>query len=246
MTNSANTEVFVHTFTAEVNRIQDLTHDVRAIELRLLEPDSMAFKAGQFVSFEVPKEGQPRPVTRPYSIASSPGQQDRLLLILNLVKDGPGSNYLFSLREESRTEFKGPAGAFYLRDDATKDLLFVATGTGIAPIRSMILARLEHASPRSVTLFWGLRSQRDLYLQEELQALVKAHPTFSYVTTLSRPDPGWEGAVGRVTAVVERRVSSVANLAVYLCGGSGMIKDVTARLNAKGLCPIYREKYYDD
>lgn len=232
-------------FTAEVSRIQDLTYDVRAIELRLLEPGTMTFKAGQFISFEVPKEGQPRPVTRPYSIASPPGQRDRLLLILNLVKDGPGSNYLFSLREGSRTEFKGPAGAFYLRDDATRDLLFVATGTGIAPIRSMILAQLERASSRAVTLFWGLRSQRDLYLQDELQALAQAHPKFSYVATLSRPDSGWEGAVGRVTALIEQRVSSVANLAVYLCGGSGMIKDVTARLNAKGLCPIYREKYYD-
>lgn len=233
-------------FTAEVSRIQDLTHDVRAIELRLLEPSDIAFKAGQFISFEVPKEGQPRPVTRPYSIASPPRQRDRILLLLNLVQGGPGSTYLFSLREGSRTEFKGPAGAFYLRDDGAKDLLFVATGTGIAPLRSMILAQLERASAQSVTLFWGLRGQRDLYLQDELQALALAHSKFSYVTTLSRPEPGWEGASGRVTALIEQRIPSVTNLAVYLCGGSGMIKDVTARLHAKGLCPIYREKYYDD
>lgn len=142
-------------FTAEVSRIQTFTHDVRAIELRLLEPGPITFKAGQFVSFEVPKEGHPRPVTRPYSIASPPSQRDRLLLILNLVKDGPGSNYLFSMREGSRTEFKGPAGAFYLRDDQERGLLFVATGTGIAPLRSMILAQLERASSQSVTLFWG-------------------------------------------------------------------------------------------
>ena len=76
-------------------------------------------------------------------------------------------------------------------------------------------------------------------------ALAADHLNFSLVTTLSRPDPGWEGASGRVTAVIDAQVSSVGNLAVYLCGGSGMIKDVTARLNAKGLCPIYREKYYD-
>ncbi len=233
-------------FTAEVSRIQDLTHDVRAIELQLLEPSSITFKAGQFVSFEVPKEGLPRPVTRPYSIASPPGQRDRLLLVLNLVQGGPGSSYLFSLREGSHTQFKGPAGAFYLRDDGARDLLFVATGTGIAPLRSMILAQLERATSQSVTLFWGLRSQRDLYLQEELQELARTYPKFSCVMTLSRPEPGWEGASGRVTALVEQRVSSVTNLAVYLCGGSGMIKDVTARLSAKGLCPIYREKYYDD
>ncbi len=233
-------------YSAEVSRIQDVTHDVRTIELRLLEPGEITFKAGQFVSFEVPTEGLPRPVTRPYSIASSPDERDRILLILNLVQGGPGSSYLFSLQEESRIEFKGPAGVFYLRDDGTKDLLFVATGTGIAPFRSMILAQLERSASQSVTLFWGLRSQRDLYLQDELKALTQAYPKFSYVTTLSRPEPGWEGCVGRVTALIDQRISSVTNLAVYLCGGSGMIKDVTGRLNAKGLCPIYREKYYDD
>ncbi|HMV55890.1 MAG TPA: FAD-binding oxidoreductase [Nitrospira sp.] len=236
----------MNTFTAEVSRIQDLTHDVRAIELRLLEPASITFKAGQFVSFEVPKEGHPRPVTRPYSIASPPEQRERILLVLNLVQGGPGSNYLFSLREGNRTSFKGPAGAFYLRDDGTKDLCFVATGTGIAPVRSMILAQLQRRPDRPVTLFWGLRSQRDLYWQDEWAALAAIHPHLTVVTTLSRPEPGWQGASGRVTALVEERITSVRNLAVYLCGGNGMIKDVTARINAKGLCPIYREKYYDE
>lgn len=236
----------MNTFTAEVSRIQDLTHDVRAIELRLLEPASITFKAGQFVSFEVPKEGHPRPVTRPYSIASPPEERERILLVLNLVQGGPGSNYLFSLREGNRTSFKGPAGAFYLRDDGTKDLCFVATGTGIAPVRSMILTQLQRQPDRPVTLFWGLRSQRDLYWQDEWAALAAIHPHLTVVTTLSRPEPGWQGASGRVTALVEERITSVRNLAVYLCGGNGMIKDVTARINAKGLCPIYREKYYDE
>jgi NAD(P)H-flavin reductase len=166
--------------------------------------------------------------------------------VLNLVQGGPGSGYLFSLREGSRTSFKGPAGAFYLKDDGDRELLFVATGTGIAPMRSMILAQLQRAPDRPVTLFWGLRSQRDLYWQDEWAALALAHPNFIVVTTLSRPEPGWSGAHGRVTALVEERITSVRNLAVYLCGGSAMIKDVTARINAKGLCPIYREKYYDE
>jgi len=236
----------VNTYRAEVCRIQDLTHDVREIELRLLDPLTITFKAGQFVSFEVPKEGQPRPVTRPYSIASPPRQDDRILLVLNLVQGGPGSSYLFSLREGERTSFKGPAGAFYLRDDGDRELLFVATGTGIAPMRSMILAQLHRQPDRPVTLFWGLRSQRDLYWQDELATLAAAYSRFTVVTTLSRPEPGWQGVTGRVTALLDEQVQSVANLAVYLCGGSAMITDVTARINAKGLCPIYREKYYDE
>jgi NAD(P)H-flavin reductase len=236
----------VQLFTAEVTCYNDLTHDVREIELRLLDPKEIRFKPGQFVSFEVKKEGFPQPVTRPYSIASPPSHTERILLLLNLVPGGPGSTYLFGLREGDRTQFKGPAGAFYFRQDSPRDVLFVATGTGIAPIRSMMFHQLEREAAQSVTLFWGLRSQRDLYYEDELAALAKTHPKFSFVMTLSRPEPGWPGMTGRVTRLVEERITSVKNLAVYLCGNNGMLKDVTAVLSQKGLCPIYREKYYDD
>ena len=233
-------------FQAKAERIRDLTHDVREIGFRLLAPAEIDFKAGQFVSFEVVHPTFNRPVTRPYSIASPPSQGDGITLLLNLIPGGPGSTYLFSLKEGDHTQFKGPTGAFYLRDDATRDPLFVATGTGIAPIRSMLLDRLERAPSRAATLYWGLRSERDLYYQDELEALARRHANFSFLTTLSRPEGNWQGPTGRVTRLVDERIASVANLAVYLCGNSGMIKDVSALINRRGLCPIYREKYYDD
>jgi NAD(P)H-flavin reductase len=232
-------------FQAEVARVIDLTHDVREIELRLLEPKEIHFKAGQFVSFEVPSSGRVAVLTRPYSIASPPDISDRITLVFNLVAGGPGSTYLFGLREGDKTQFKGPAGSFYLREDG-RDLLLVATGTGIAPLRSMLLAELARDSPRRVTLIWGLRSQRDLCYQEELSELIRSHPRCSVLTTLSRPEPGWAGLTGRVTAFVEKDIISVKNLSVYLCGNGRMIKEVTAILNGKGLCPIYREKYYEE
>ena len=233
-------------FTAGVDGIRNLTHDVREIRFALRKPGEIAFKAGQFVSFEVvnPKTG--RPVSRPYSILSPPSQQDAVTLLLNLVPDGPGSTYLFSLKKGDETQFKGPAGNFYLRDDPAKDLLFVATGTGIVPVWSMLHDRLERGSDRSITLFWGLRSQRDLYYQDELAALARKHANFTAIMTLSRPEPGWTGMTGRVTRLIEEHVRSVANLSVYLCGNSTMIADVMALINKKGVCPIYREKYYDD
>lgn len=231
-------------FRAQVERIRDLTHDVREIDLRLGEPPAIGFKAGQFLSFEVGRDALNRTIVRPYSIASPPSQGERVLLVLNLVQGGPGSTYLFGLRVGDETQFKGPTGAFYLRDDPARDLLFVATGTGIAPLRSMLYALSERGFPRPVTLYWGLRSQRDLYYQDELEALARAHPNFSFITTLSRPEDGWTSERGRVTPLVEARIASVQNLAVYLCGNEGMIKDVTAVLQKKGLCPIYREKYY--
>ena len=233
-------------FTARVSRVHDLTHDVREIELRLKEPPAIAFKAGQFLSFEVGRDALNRTIVRPYSIASPPSQAEVLTLLFNLVPGGPGSTYLFSLRAGDETQFKGPTGAFYLREDPARDLLFVATGTGIAPLRSMLYALSERGFPRQVTLYWGLRSQRDLYYQDELVAWAGAHPKFTFVTTLSRPEDGWHGERGRVTRLVEERVASVQNLAVFLCGNSGMIQDVTQIVQKKGLCPIYREKYYDD
>lgn len=234
----------IGSFQARVSRVRDLTHDVRELELTLCAPKEITFKAGQFISFDVLKEGYPYPITRPYSIASPPVISDRVLLLFNLVPGGPGSTYLFSLHEGSTVSFKGPAGSFYLREDPTKQVLLVATGTGIAPFRSMLLTQLERSSVQPVTLIWGLRYEHDLYYQDELRALAERHRQFSFVTTLSRPGPSWTGAKGRVNGLVQERVTSVRDLAVYLCGNNDMIKEVTATIQAKGLCPIYREKYY--
>lgn len=236
----------IHRFTAKVIAVHQLTHDVRQIDLRLVEPPEIRFKAGQFVSFDVPDPRTGRTVTRPYSIVSPPSSTQTISLLLNLVPHGPGSTYLFGLREGDETSFAGPAGNFYLREDPTRDLLFVATGTGIAPFRSMLLANAECPVPSRATLFWGLRSQRDLYYQDELARLSRDLPGNLHVVTLSRPEPGWEGPSGRVTTLVEREIHDVKRLAVYLCGNSGMIVEVTRIIQAKGLCPIFREKYYDD
>lgn len=233
-------------FRARVDRIRNLTHDVREITLGLLDPPQIVFKAGQFISFEVVKEELKFPLVRPYSIASPPSQRETVTLLLNLIPGGPGSTFLFGLKEGGETCFSGPAGSFYLRDDPARDPFFVATGTGIAPFRSMLLTHFERGTPRAATLYWGLRSQRDLYYQDELETLARTHPNFSFLPTLSRPEDGWTGARGRVTRLVEERIASVANLDVYLCGNSGMIKEVTEIVRKKGLCPIHREKFYDE
>jgi len=236
----------VETYTAQVESIKNLTHDVRRLDLRLIEPKAIKFRPGQFVSFEMPDPQTGRLLTRAYSIASQPSRSGIITLLFNLVSGGPGSGFLFHLKTGEKTQFKGPAGHFYLRDDSERELLFVASGTGIAPIRSMLLANAERPDPRPATLFWGLRSQQDLYEQEELAELRRRTPTFTAITTLSRPDPGWPGESGRVLRLIEERITTVKHLAVYLCGNSAMIADAISLLQKKGLCPIYREKYYDD
>jgi NAD(P)H-flavin reductase len=231
----------LQTFAAQVARVEDLTHDVRVLSLELREPGEIHFQAGQFVSFKVPKAGLRFPVTRAYSIASAPSNPRTIELLFNLVPGGPGSTFLFSLKHGEPVRFRGPAGTFVLREYPDRRLLFVATGTGIAPIRSMIHTRLP--SPTPVTLIWGVRHERDLYFQDEFATLAARYPEFSYTMTLSRPSPAWTGAVGHVQSLVEAHTSQWNDAAVYVCGSRPMIESVIALVRSRGTCPIHREQY---
>jgi NAD(P)H-flavin reductase len=233
----------MQSFSARLTAFRDLTYDVRQIALALLDPPEMRFIAGQFVSFEIARPGSDITATRPYSIASSPTDLTSVQLLFNRVSGGPGSGYLFSLQPGDVTAFKGPVGSFTLRDSA-RDILFVATGTGIAPIRSMLRALTEAGSTRRITLLWGLRSERDLYYQDELTDLRDRLPQFSFTTTLSQPGANWSGAAGRVVPLVVSEIDTVANLDVYLCGNGSMIREVRDVIRRMGVCPIYTEQYY--
>ena len=232
----------LQTFAAQVGRVDSLTHDVRVVALDLRDPPDIRFQAGQFVSFQVPKPGLPFPVTRPYSIASPPTSPHTIELLFNLVPGGPGSSFLFSLNAGDPVSFRGPAGTFVLRDYPDRRLLFIATGTGIAPIRSMLRTRLP--SPTPVALIWGLRHERDIYYHEELDSLAAQYPEFSYIITLSQPSPEWTGATGRVQSALEAPTTRVDDLAVYVCGSRAMIESVTALIRSRGICPIHREQYF--
>ena len=130
-------------FRARVSRVKDLTHDVRELDLDLVSPREIAFVAGQFISFQIQLPEALHPITRPYSIASPPRQSWRVTLLFNRVPGGPGSGFLYGLRPGDEVEFTGVAGMFQLENAPGRDVLFVATGTGIAPIRSMLLDLLD-------------------------------------------------------------------------------------------------------
>ena len=108
----------------------------------------------------------------------------------------------------------------------------------------MLGALADAGSTRRITLYWGLRSERDIYYQDELTVLRNRLPRFSSTTTLSQPSDSWRGAIGRVVPLVVEEITSVANLDVYLCGNGSMIRDVRDAIRRKGLCPIYTEQYH--
>lgn len=230
---------------ALVSRVDNLTHDVRAITLRIEPPIRLRFAAGQFVSFSIQRPGQRFAMTRAYTIASAPDIDDEIVLLLNLVDGGPGSEYLFGLQVGDRTTFRGPYGSFVLPAN-DRPLLLVATDTGIAPFMSMLPWLATHTPQRTATLIWGLRSQRDVYYQRELASLATRMPNLTCITTLFQPGDGWRGPTGRVQAALQAQVPSVIDLEAYICGGSAMIQDVVGWLRARGECAIHREPYYKD
>jgi NAD(P)H-flavin reductase len=108
----------------------------------------------------------------------------------------------------------------------------------------MLWALADEGSTRRITLVWGLRSERDLYYQDELTDLRDRLPQFSFTTTLSQPSANWSGSAGRVVPLVVSEIDTVANLDVYLCGNGSMIREVRDIIRRTGLCPIYTEQYY--
>jgi len=233
---------------SEVIEVKHLTYDVKEISLKLIDPPLLEFAAGQYIAIEITetKDGHQRLNNRPYSIVSPPEEREVIKLCANLVPGGPGSTYLHSLQVGEKVPFLYPLGFFTIKD-RTMSLLFVATGTGIVPIKSMILHLLRSGSQRPMMLLWGLRKEEDLYYQSEFTALARKYPFFKYLLTLSQPSPEWEGLRGRVTHRIHHEIETVENLEAYLCGSLTMIKEIRSILLEKGLPKksIHFEKFYD-
>ncbi|GJL64612.1 MAG: hypothetical protein NPIRA04_32660 [Nitrospirales bacterium] len=232
-------------YTGRIEEIRDLAPNIRELTLSIVEPSSgkLDFLPGQAIAVEIESSNIPTPSVRYYSLASPPIQSTRLTLLLSLADQGIGSTYLFEQSEGAKVRFQGPHGSFHLNRAENRHRLFVATGTGIAPFLSMLHTLFETTPSHSITLFWGLRSERDVYYQEELQALADTHACFSFVMTLSRAQLSWKGETGRVTELVAN-LPSVEDLAVYVCGHKTMVKEVTNIVRGKGSCPIYQEQFF--
>jgi ferredoxin-NADP reductase len=200
-----------------------------------------AFVPGQFLSVTA-TIGEDE-ITRAYSIVSVP-DGNRFALCANLVQEGCLSPFLFSLRPGDEIDFKGPYGAFILRRPAS-DSIFVATGTGIAPFRSMLLSYLAAHPDRQFTLIFGVRHEQGLLYHDELSALAETHPNFHYLPTLTRPPDHWTGRAGRVQQPAIEALGDRRDIDVYICGLREMVDDMRLRLKEIGLDRkrIIYEKY---
>lgn len=233
----------VQEYTCQVKSRRMLTPTV--FEL-VIEPErSLSFQAGQFISIVIPGAGpKGRDLRRAYSIASSP-ESSQIELCIKRVENGPGTTYLYQLKEGSSFRGFAPYGDFVFEPKAARHAIFIATGTGIAPFRAMVHSNhFRNAPPLSATFLLGVRTEDEvLYLEEFSKA-----PGIKWVPMVSRPEGKWNGVRGRVTDYLRGLGVDFPWLETdyYLCGNGDMIKEVKSILAERGVekDSIYQEKYY--
>lgn len=224
---------------------RELAPEVHHFEFEVPGVETFHFTPGQFVSVIERTDG--KEITRAYSIAS-PRDGNRFELCLNRVEDGIVSPYLFNLKPGDELEVGEPLGYFTLRHPGRR-AVFVATGTGIAPFRSMLLDHLPKTQPH-ITLLFGVRYERGLLYRDELENLVQKYNSFRFLPTVTRPAAGWAGRTGRVQAHLDEALGmksyeDQSTIDVYVCGLKEMVDDVRADLKRRGFDrkQIIYEKY---
>ena len=225
-------------FRCRVEGLRDLTDRIKEVRLRLTEPDAITFKPGQYVQFQVPEYEQcPESVYRAYSIASPSHEPSDITLVVTRAPGGLATTYIHEvLREGDEATFNGPYGEFYLRD-SDREIFMVATGSGLAPIMSIVHRIAREGISRKATLIFGARRRADLFYLGEIEALKEKIPGLEVIPILSDPEEEdrWEGEVGRVTDVLERIIENGANKEAYLCGHPAMIEATVELLKEKGI-----------
>lgn len=199
------------------------------ILVELEKPAGFTFTAGQFIQFFTPHEGKIKKTA--YSIASAP-DDPTLQFVIKVYDDGITSQALMQDNAVgSRIEISEVQGRFTVDQDSDSDL-FVATGTGIAPVMSMIRDELIYKkSTKEIILYFGVRHMTALFWQEELEALAAEYPNFTCTITLSQPEEAWEGPQGRVTAHL---TADHVQHHTYLCGSAPMVMEVRKLLLSHG------------
>lgn len=212
--------------------------DVMRVVLRFPPNASPRYLPGQYVDI-IGVGG----IRRSYSLANQPRNDGKVELHIRSVEGGQMSAYWFGLAKAGDLlRLEGPKGSFFLRDVAGLDLIFLATGTGIAPVKAMLegLAdRVAGGLPRSISVFWGGRYAADLYWEPEIAGL----SALEFIPVLSRAMQDWAGEHGHVQQALIRRQPNLANTVVYACGSQSMIDSAYTELIAAGLSP---KRFYSD
>ena len=216
-----------------VEKVEKLCHDVIALHLKLPPVAPLQFLAGQYVDL-ITRDG----MRRSFSIANPPEDNSMLVLHIRKVPGGAFTDIVFAgLPLKTLLRIEGPLGGFFLREDSDRPVIMMAGGTGIAPLRSMLLHAIETGFDRPVQLYWGVRGERDLYERDLIQELAEDNENLSWVPVLSEPDENWGGRSGFVHTAVLEDHPDLSSYMVYVSGPPPMVDVAIDQFPRHGLDP---------
>lgn len=216
-----------------VDRKIQAAPDVLVMYLKLPANERLQFLPGQYVEFLM-KDGS----RRAFSLANAPHDDNTLELHLRLVPGGKFTEYVFNeMPEKAILRFEGPLGTFTLREESNKPVLFVAGGTGFAPIKGIIEHAFHHHIKRDMLLYWGALAKQDIYLPELPEKWAAEHANFHFTPVLSEPKPEdmWTGRTGFVHEAVMNDGLDLSQYQVYCCGAPAMVEAAHRDFVAHGL-----------
>ena len=224
--------------------------DVMVVKLQLPAAEKLAFKAGQYLEF-ILRDGS----RRAYSMGNAPHSlqtANQLELHIRHMKGGLFTDALFGvegsklaqIKEKDIVRVEVPQGTFYLRETSQKPMVFLASGTGFAPIKAMLEHAIHSSNQRPITLFWGGRKLADLYMHDLAQSWASQHAHIRYVPVLSEADALWQGRTGFVHAAVMQDLPDLSGYEVYACGAPIVVS--SAQRDFTALCGLPEDAFFAD
>ena len=216
-------------FSATLIESKPLSAETRLLTFQAADRTRLEFLAGQSIRIELQMNEKLVPLA--YSIASPPGGSNRFELCVKAGKKGSTPDRLCAMKEGAHIRFSPPQGTFVLQQP-DEDTVFLAAGTGIAPIRSMIQWLMHQNGRHKISLLFGARNTEELFFHSEFLALAEKRPHFRYLPVLSRPHPGWSGARGHVQYHLNG--ISLTPTRAYVCGPPAMVRSAAGSLTEMG------------
>ncbi len=200
-------------------------------EVRLSKPEGFTFKPGQFIMIDVPLLDNPEDIQpRAYSIASTPDEEE-IILVIRIKEGGRAGEWISkALKSGMETIIQGPLGIFGVNEETEKNYFFLCTGVGSAPFRSLTKSLLKGGEKRRIDMVMGVLSEEDIFWKETFDTLAEEYENFTFQLVLSKPSDTWEGAQGYVQAVASELIPDLSSKSIYACGNPNMAKE------AKELC----------
>ena len=236
----ASKDIRIRTLPARVQKLERLAPDIMLVELKLPAAERLQFLAGQYIDILLKDGGR-----RSFSMANAPHDDAALQLHMRNY-GGPFSTHVFTtMKERDILRFEGPLGTFYLRE-SEKPAILLASGTGFAPVKSIVEHAFHTHCTRPLVLYWGARTRPDLYLHELVERWTREHHNFKYVPVLSEPraEDGWRGRTGLVHEAVMKDIADMSGCQVYACGVPVMVE--AARRDFTAQCGLPADEFFSD